>query len=198
MIEPLLLLRGVGLERGVRQLLSGLDLAVNAGQAWQLLGSNGSGKTSLLRAVAGFARLGLQGEVVMTSSMLYQGHLPGTKPLLTPRENLCWHPSGRVNQSLADIDEALHTVGLGGYEETPVHRLSAGQQRRVALARLWLTDARLWLLDEPFTAIDTVGTALLEERLQRHCDAGGGVVFTSHQPNRLAGVQVLDLAAYAP
>ena len=79
-----------------------------------------------------------------------------------------------------------------------MHRLSAGQQRRVALARLWLTDARLWLLDEPFTAIDTVGTLLLEQRLQRHCEEGGGVLFTSHQPNSLSGLRTLDLAAHAP
>lgn len=198
MPEPLLRLDGVGLERGVRQLLVGVDLAVQPGEAWQLLGSNGSGKTSLLRAVAGLARLGVSGTVTKTSSVLYQGHLPGTKPLLTARENLRWHPSGCVEQSAHAIDHALGTVGLVGCEDLPVHRLSAGQQRRVALARLWLTDARLWLLDEPFTAIDTVGTSLLEQRLQKHCEEGGGVLFTSHQPNSLSGLRTLDLAAHAP
>jgi len=76
-------------------------------------------------------------------------------------------------------------------------QLSAGQQRRVGLARLWLSKASLWLLDEPFTAIDVDGSAMLEQQLLRHCQNGGAVVFTSHQPTAVAGLRVLDLNQYA-
>ena len=193
----LLTLADVSLERGARRLLQGVTLEVGNAELWQLVGSNGSGKTSLLRAIAGLARLGVQGAIGRSDSFLYQGHLPGLKPLLTCRENLRWHGSGRVCTEMQRIDEALAAVGLAGYEDSVVLQLSAGQQRRVGLARLWLSDAALWLLDEPFTAIDLKGTALLESRLQAHCSSGGSVVFTSHQPTAMDGLQVLDLNQYA-
>jgi heme exporter protein A len=82
----------------------------------------------------------------------------------------------------AEVDEALGRVKLQGYEEAKAGRLSAGQKRRVALARLFLPSGRLWLLDEPFTALDVLGVKILEERFIEHADAGGAVVFTSHQP----------------
>ena len=88
-------------------------------------------------------------------------------------------------------------MGLDGYENTLICQLSAGQQRRVGLARLWLSEAQLWLLDEPFTAIDIEGTSILEAQMQRHCAGQGAVVFTSHQPTRMADLKVLDLDQYA-
>ena len=188
----------VDVERGYRQLLHGVSLTVNAGELWQLAGANGTGKTSFLRVLAGLAAFGVQGKIERLTGMLYQGHLPGLKPLLTPVENLKWHPSGTVTTDVNRIYDALAAVGLAGYEETPVHNLSAGQQRRVGLARLWLSEAALWLLDEPFTAIDVDGAAMLERRILEHCDSGGAVVFTSHQPNRMADrLQVLNLSSYA-
>ncbi len=197
-IEPLLIAETVTLERGYRRLLVDASLRVNSGELWQLAGANGIGKTSFLRALAGLARLGVKGSITVNDVPLYQGHLPGIKTLLTPVENLRWHPSGLVSPDIEKIYAALAEVELVGYEETPVQSLSAGQQRRVALARLWLTDAKLWLLDEPFTAIDVAGAALLEQRLLTHVDRGGAVVFTSHQSNRFADrLQVCDLAAYA-
>ena len=196
-MTQLLKLQDVGLERGVRQLFTGVQLEVVAGELWQLVGSNGSGKTSLLRAVAGLARLGVQGSITCCPSMLFQGHLPGLKSALTCRENLLWHASGGVAIPLSGIDHALAEVGLVGYEDTVLGQLSAGQQRRVGLARLWLSKASLWLLDEPFTAIDVDGSAMLEQQLLRHCQNGGAVVFTSHQPTEVAGLRVLDLNQYA-
>ncbi len=188
----------VAIERGYRRLLQGIGLSVATGELWQLVGANGLGKTSFLRALAGLSRLGVEGDINHAGPFLYQGHMPGLKPLLTPLENLRWHPSGIVDADENQLCEALAAVGLAGYEETPVHNLSAGQQRRVGLARLWSTAAPLWLLDEPFTAIDVAGAELLEQRMVEHVDEGGAVVFTSHQPNRFAGrLKVLDLADYA-
>ena len=197
MLEDLLRLEAVDLDRGARRLLSGVSFAVRSGECWQMLGSNGSGKTSLMRAISGLTRLGLQGQRFCTESVLYQGHLPALKPLLSCRENLRWHGSGRVTDNAAKIDAALSQVGLEGYENALICQLSAGQQRRVGLARLWLSEAELWLLDEPFTAIDVDGTAILEAQMQRHCADQGAVLFTSHQPTRMADLKVLDLDQYA-
>jgi heme exporter protein A len=197
MAEDLLILESIDLERGMRRLLTGVSLTVRPGDCWQMLGSNGSGKTSLMRAMAGLTRLGVQGYRGGTDSVLYQGHLPGLKPLLSCRENLRWHGSGRVTCDGQKIDAALARVGLKGYEDTVICQLSAGQQRRVGLARLWLSEALLWLLDEPFTAIDVDGTGILEAQIQHHCATGGGVVFTSHQPTRMPELKVLDLDQYA-
>ena len=188
----------VNIERCYRQLLEKVSLTVRSGELWQLIGANGTGKTSFIRALAGLATLGVTGTIESSETPLYQGHLPGLKLLLTPEENLRWHPSGVITTSLNEIHSALEAVGLAGYEKTLMHNLSAGQQRRVGLARLWLSKARLWLLDEPFTAIDIDGATILERRILEHCDSGGAVVFTSHQPNRmLERLQVLNLGQYA-
>ncbi|MBT6334244.1 MAG: ATP-binding cassette domain-containing protein, partial [Halieaceae bacterium] len=136
MLEDLLRLESVDLDRGARRLLTGVSFTVRPGECWQMLGSNGSGKTTLMRAISGLTRLGLEGRRVCTESVLYQGHLPGLKPLLSCRENLRWHGSGRISDNAEKIDAALKQVGLDGYENTLICQLSAGQQRRVGLARL--------------------------------------------------------------
>jgi heme exporter protein A len=197
MVDDLLRLESVDLDRGARRLLTGVSFQVRPGDCWQMLGSNGSGKTSLMRTIAGLTRLGLQGQRICTDNLLYQGHLPGLKTGLSCRENLRWHASGGVVSNVEKIDAALAHVGLQGYEDRVICQLSAGQQRRVGLARLWLSQAQLWLLDEPFTAIDVRGTALLEAQMQRHCAAGGAVVFTSHQPTGMSEIKILDLNQYA-
>ena len=135
-----------------------------------------------MRILAGLARYGFSGNVKRTSPLLYLGHLSGVKALLTPRENLAWHVSGEGTYSDTEIEAALAQVGLYGYEDVPSHSLSAGQHRRVNLARLYLSCSPLWLLDEPFTAIDKQGVAELEALFVRHVEGGGGVVMTSHQP----------------
>ena len=101
--------------------------------------------------------------------------------MLTPRENLAWHVAGEGRYSEELIDRALEQVGLYGYEDVPSHALSAGQHRRVNLARLYLSESPLWLLDEPFTAIDAAGVAALEALKVMHVKRGGAVVLTSHQ-----------------
>ena len=188
----------VAIERGDRRLLSDVDLSVSGGEIWQLVGANGVGKTSLLRGLAGVARLGVTGEIRHAGAFLYLGHASALKSSLSPVDNLRWHPASDVTASVGQICEALAAVNLAGYEYRPVGSLSAGQQRRVALARLMLSDAPLWLLDEPFTALDVAGCEWLEGGVRRHVNAGGATVFTSHQPSRFGPLQQdLDLGRYA-
>jgi len=186
----------VAIERGDRRLLSGVDLRVAAGEIWQLVGANGVGKTSLLRGLAGVARLGVTGEIRLGSTFLYLAHASALKLGLSAVDNLRWHPASDFTASTSQICESLAAVNLAGYEYRPAGALSAGR-RRVALARLLLSDAPLWLLDEPFTALDVAGCEWLEARVRDHVNAGGATVFTSHQPSRFGVLQQdLDLGQY--
>ena len=181
-------------ERDERTLFSGLSFTLNAGEWVQITGSNGAGKTTLLRLLTGLSRPDA-GEVLWQGQPLHQvrdsyhqnllwiGHQPGIKTRLTALENLhFYHRDGDTAQCL----EALAQAGLAGFEDIPVNQLSAGQQRRVALARLWLTRATLWILDEPFTAIDVNGVDRLTQRMAQHTEQGGIVILTNHQPLNVA------------
>lgn len=181
-------------ERDGRTLFSGLSFTLNAGEWVQITGSNGAGKTTLLRLLTGLSRPDA-GEVLWQGQPLHQvrdsyhqnllwiGHQPGIKTRLTALENLhFYHRDGDTAQCL----EALAQAGLAGFEDIPVNQLSAGQQRRVALARLWLTRATLWILDEPFTAIDVNGVDRLTQRMAQHTEQGGIVILTAHQPLNVA------------
>ncbi len=180
-------------ERDERTLFSGLSFTLNAGEWVQITGSNGAGKTTLLRLLTGLSRPDA-GEVLWQGQPLHQvrdsyhqnllwiGHQPGIKTRLTALENLhFYHRDGDTAQCL----EALAQAGLAGFEDIPVNQLSAGQQRRVALARLWLTRATLWILDEPFTAIDVNGVDRLTQRMAQHTEQGI-VILTTHQPLNVA------------
>ncbi len=181
-------------ERDERTLFSGLSFTLNAGEWVQITGSNGAGKTTLLRLLTGLSRPDA-GEVLWQGQPLHQvrdsyhqnllwiGHQPGIKTRLTALENLhFYHRDGDTAQCL----EALAQAGLAGFEDIPVNQLSAGQQRRVALARLWLTRATLWILDEPFTAIDVNGVDRLTQRMAQHTEQGGIVILTPPQPLNVA------------
>jgi len=168
-----------------------LELQVTAGDMLQISGPNGSGKTSLLRLLAGLMQP-TQGQILLNGqplaeqgaelarSLVWIGHAAGIKDLLTPEENLTWLCALHRPASREAIWRALEAVGLRGFEDVPCHTLSAGQQRRVALARLYLNSPPLWILDEPFTALDKQGVAQLEAHLARHCEQGGMVVLTTH------------------
>ncbi|MFV0277286.1 MAG: cytochrome c biogenesis heme-transporting ATPase CcmA [Parahaliea sp.] len=178
---PLLEAQGLGLARGGRDLFQDLSFAVRPGQLMQVEGANGAGKTSLLRILAGLSRYGFAGKVKRHAPLLFLGHQSAVKAMLTPRENLAWHIAGEGSPAPAQIDEALDRVGLYGYEDVPSHALSAGQRRRVNLARLYLSASPVWLLDEPFTAIDRKGVTELETLLVRHAQRGNAVLLSSHQ-----------------
>ena len=175
-------------ERDDRLLFSGLSLAAGPGELWQVAGPNGAGKSTLLRILVGLygffeGRVHWQTPDAGRDSLAFIGHRSGLREELTAGENLAWLCSLNV-QSAAGIEAALAQVGMAGYEDVPVGQMSAGQQRRVALARLWLPGKPVWVLDEPFTALDSDGVALLESRLREHAAGGGLVIYSSH--HRLA------------
>lgn len=203
-MPALIELRDFACERDERLLFCGLNTVWSAGQVVQILGPNGSGKTSLLRILAGISA-DYQGEILwrgqtlasvaweFASDLLYLGHLPGIKKSLTPLENLRWYAAIQGNVDDGLLLQALVDVNLGGYEDTLCYQLSAGQLRRVALARLAFSSAALWILDEPFTALDKKGVTQLEDRLAGHAAAGGLVLVTSHQDINVPDLQQLDL-----
>lgn len=200
-------LRKLGCERDGRQLFAGLDLQVYPGDIVQVEGPNGSGKTSLLRILTTVSRdyqgamlwrgqSFTDGRLDYLNHLLYLGHLPGIKKALTPRENLQWFSGMNAGHNQVQIEEALESVGLYGFENVPSYGLSAGQHRRVALARLYLTPAQVWVLDEPFTAIDKQGVANLERLLAEHALGGGSVILTTHQDMGIDSIKRVNLMDY--
>lgn len=180
-------------QRGDKTLFANLDLTIQSGEFVQIEGHNGIGKTSLLRIVVGLAQA-LSGDVCWNGinilkqrenyhyDLLYLGHHSGVKPELTAWENLKFYQRISACEQGDDVLwQVLETVGLLGREDIPAAQLSAGQQRRIALARLWLSKAPLWILDEPFTAIDKKGVQVLTALFEQHVQKGGIVIFTSHQ-----------------
>jgi heme exporter protein A len=186
---PLLRIEGLGCERDGRRLFAGLDLALRGGECLELRGPNGSGKSTLLRAVAGLFP-DYTGTVEAAES-LYLGHRPGINALLTAGENLRWYAALRPGDG--DVAAALERVGMAGYERVACHAMSAGQQRRIGLARLVCCRAPLWLLDEPLTALDRAGSELVRGLIEDQVAAGGAVLCATHQALGLASAAVLSL-----
>lgn len=204
MTEPVLEARQITSERDDRVLFADFNLQARPGDLIRLEGPNGAGKTTLLRILAGlFAPTAgqvlwrgqsiRQSPEVFNGDLLYLGHRAGVKGLLTPLENLQSLEGCRRLFQPAKALAALEQMGLGGYEDVPAKQLSAGQQRRVALARLLLSDEPVWLLDEVFTAIDQEGVAALEALLVERARSGGLVILTTHHQFASAGLRRIDL-----
>lgn len=179
--------------REERLLFDQLAIEINAGDIVQVEGPNGSGKTSLLRILAGLSQP-YEGEVfyknqLITQSreefhqnLLYLGHLPGVKGEMTAQENLNFNLTLHgLHINASEIEDTLALVNLTGFEDSLASHLSAGQHRRISLARLYKSTADIWILDEPFTAIDKQGVYSLEQLFKAHIKQGGCVILTTHQ-----------------
>ncbi|WP_404402017.1 cytochrome c biogenesis heme-transporting ATPase CcmA [Idiomarina seosinensis] len=206
---PLLHADGVSSIRSGRVLFRQLQLSVWPTQLWQVSGANGAGKSTLLRMLAGLlqpssGQVLFQGQKLQQvrsfyhQQLLYIGHKAAVKPELSALENVYWQRrlAGDTGaRQLQDADwDVLEQLGLLGMEEELTGRLSAGQQRRVALTRLWCSSATLWILDEPFTSLDVEGVALLQQRFKQHLSAGGCIIMTSHQALNMPDLPLQQLS----
>ena len=185
--------RDLECRRGDTSLFSAMNFELSAGQLMHVKGSNGSGKTSLMRIVCGLFEptAGVviwRGEKIrelreeFNRELTYIGHLNGIKDELTAVENLTIYARfAGLSVDEARLRDALHQMGLGARADLPSKVLSQGQKRRVALARLLLGGTTLWILDEPFTALDARAVGLLQAVITKHLSGGGLVMFTTHQ-----------------
>ena len=202
-----LALSDLACSRGSRQLFKNLSASVSLGQLLRVRGANGAGKTSLLRMLCGLLQP-TEGQVlwlgkplanqrdVFGRSLVYLGHAAALKDELSPLENLLDACAlGGLTPGVADALAALQGAGLRGHERTPARRLSQGQRRRSALARLALShSAPLWVLDEPFNALDTAANTWLTGLIEAHLHNAGMVVLTSHQDMPINTPSQQDLA----
>lgn len=189
-MSTLLTAKQLSSQRAGRTLFSDLSFTVQRGDVLHIEGVNGAGKSTLLRALVGLVQL-QSGHIEFfpdaaddhdwRNQLLFMGHKAGIKAELTAIENLTLQAK-LCGCAIDDAWQLLATVGLLGLEDVPAGQLSAGQQRRIALTRLWYSNVPLWILDEPFTALDTDGIELLQQRFAEHTAAGGAIIMTSHQP----------------
>src|SRR5215813_5968633 len=186
--------------RGGRQVFAGCNFAIASGQALVINGPNGAGKTSLLRMVAGLLRVeagrielqGGNGELTIAEQAHFLGHHDALKPSLSVGENLrFWdqYLSGGCSQT----SSALDTVGLAGLADLPASFLSAGQRRRLSIARLVAVKRAIWLLDEPTSALDITSQKILSELMSSHLSSGGIIVAAAHGPIGLEHARELKL-----
>ncbi len=186
---PLLAARGLSFARNEQPIFGPLDFTVDAGEALLVQGDNGAGKTTLLRVLAGLLQadageIDIDGQHAKAASrshaIAYLGHLPALKADLSALENLeflCGLHGRRRGQAL---DSTLGIVGLAGLDDSLARQLSAGQKKRLSLARLWLSPAPLWLLDEPYANLDLDGINLVNRMVQAHLRGGGAALLTTH------------------
>lgn len=189
--DALLEIRELHLWRGERHLLRGVSLQLKQGELVQVTGSNGSGKTSLLRCAASLLPFE-SGEILWRGKPVrqcrdtyhqqlgYLAHANALKADLSAAENLQFGVALRRSVTRSQIHEALDRVQIAHCADLPVRSLSAGQKRRVAIARIFLTQAPLWILDEPVTNLDAAGIEVFERSMEQHLDAGGTILTAAH------------------
>jgi heme exporter protein A len=186
---PLLAARGLVFARNEQPVFGPLDVVIDAGEALLVQGDNGAGKTTLLRVLAGLlcadgGQVDIDGATATPAlrarAIAYLGHLGALKADLTTLDNLHFFIGLHGRRRGQMPGNALAIVGLGGFEDTPVRQLSAGQKKRLSLARLWLAPAPLWLLDEPYANLDLEGINLVNRMIQAHLRDGGAALLTTH------------------
>jgi len=188
-VPPLLAARGLSFTRDERPVFGPLDLDVAAGEALLVRGGNGAGKTTLLRVLAGLLEadggtVAVSGTPVVRAmragTMAYLGHLPGLKADLDAARNLDFLARLQGVRATQDAERALALVGLSTHAHLPVRQMSAGQKKRLSLARLWMSPAPLWLLDEPYANLDLQGIELVNRMVRAQLDDGGAALVTTH------------------
>jgi len=188
---------GLGCIRGSRSVFEDINLELSSGQALALVGPNGSGKSSLLRLTAGLLRpsagridlVGGAPETTLAEQAHYLGHLDALKPSLTVAENLGFWVR-YLGGDIAALPGALTALGLGGLTDLPAAYLSAGQRRRLSLARMIAVPRPIWLLDEPTSALDAAGQERLAALMREHLAGGGLIVAATHGP---LGIEAREL-----
>jgi heme exporter protein A len=189
-------------QRGYNLLFENLSFELNSGEVLRISGQNGSGKTSLLKIIAGLNTPEL-GSIVFDKSKLnsekfqletlYLGHYAALSSELSCIENLEYLTNLSTEITFPNFHNALKEVGLNNYEHELAGNLSAGQKRRIALSLLFISQSKVWLLDEPFTALDSDGIKIIENQIERHCSNGGLCILTTHQDCNIKNLKEISL-----
>ena len=189
-------------QRGYNLLFENLSFELNSGEVLRISGQNGSGKTSLLKIIAGLNTPEL-GSIVFEQSKLnsekyqletlYLGHYAALSSELSCIENLEYLTNLSTEIIAPNFHNALKEVGLKNYEHELAGNLSAGQKRRIALSLLFISQSKVWLLDEPFTALDSNGVKIIENKIENHCENGGLCILTTHQDCNIKNLKEISL-----
>jgi heme exporter protein A len=197
-----LIVNNLSCQRGYKLLFENLSFELNSGEVLKVSGPNGSGKTSLMKILAGLSSFetgSIDYDDTKINSerynldFLYLGHLAALSPELSCLENLKY--TMRLGNDSLDLDfsDALKKVGLNKFENELVGKLSAGQKKRIALSLLFITQSKVWLLDEPFSALDSKAIKIIETRVEDHCNSGGICILTTHQECNIKNMKEISL-----
>ena len=197
-----LIVNNLSCQRGYKLLFENLSFELNSGEVLKVSGPNGSGKTSLMKILAGLSSFetgSIDYDDTKINSerynldFLYLGHLAALSPELSCLENLKY--TMRLGNDNLDLDfsDALKKFGLEKFENELVGKLSAGQKKRIALSLLFITQSKVWLLDEPFSALDSKAIKIIETRVEDHCNSGGICILTTHQECNIKNMKEISL-----
>ena len=197
-----LIVNNLSCQRGYKLLFENLSFELNSGEVLKVSGPNGSGKTSLMKILAGLSSFetgSIDYDDTKINSerynldFLYLGHLAALSPELSCLENLKY--TMRLGNDNLDLDfsDALKKAGLEKFENELVGKLSAGQKKRIALSLLFITQSKVWLLDEPFSALDSKAIKIIETRVEDHCNSGGICILTTHQECNIKNLKEISL-----
>ena len=197
-----LIVNNLSCQRGYKLLFENLSFELNSGEVLKVSGPNGSGKTSLMKILAGLSSFetgSIEYDNIKINSekynldFLYLGHLAALSPELSCLENLKYTAHLGNNNLNPDFSDALTKVGLEKFENELVGKLSAGQKKRIALSLLFITQSKVWLLDEPFSALDSQAIKIIESRIEEHCNSGGLCILTTHQDCNIENIKEISL-----